>query len=476
MKQNHAPHSSARHAPRPFWRRRFSRGFSALGLVLISLALILASPRDGSAAWPADPGGDIPWLTSCGLSGVSSIECAFNYGREQENPSLPDITLPSQAQWDCMDAGARALWLINQEREARGVDPLHGLEANVMGVAQDYADYLLAHNVFGHYEDGRDPWERLHDNPAIGACHDFLSVAENLACFITSGTSIALPVERSVYNWMYVDATHSWGHRHAVLWYPYNDNGGPTGMEGFLGIGQASGPYMGWNYGVVVVMNVFDPCDDWYYPPEVATEEATDLLHESVGKVTATLNGRINPLGTPTDVYFEYWAAGSPGTVYATAPADAGEGLDPLSVSAVVNGLPDNTTYGFRLVGDNGVGLYEGGDRILCTAILYVDCQDNDDCGEDYFAPCYDPHIQNAVDDAAPGATIKIAQGTYYEDDSNPRANVDLYKDAILELGLTSSYDAPSPTTTIIEPGTPGAPTLAISNGRVILWGGVELR
>jgi hypothetical protein len=164
-----------------------------------------------------------------------------------------------------MDDGQRALWLINRERIDRGISLLHGLEANVSEVAQSYADYLMDHSAFGHYEDGHSPWERLSTNPFIGACHDFLGIAENLAIFWTSGSSIALPVERSIYMWMYDDSGSSWGHRHAILWYPYNDNSGSPGKEGFLGIGRSSGPHDGWNFAELIVMNVFDPCTDWDY-------------------------------------------------------------------------------------------------------------------------------------------------------------------------------------------------------------------
>ena len=65
-------------------------------------------------------------------------------------------------------------------------------------------------------EDGRSPWDRLSDNPAIGACHDFLGVAENLAVLVSTG-NIALPIERSIYMWMYDDSGSNWGHRHAIL-------------------------------------------------------------------------------------------------------------------------------------------------------------------------------------------------------------------------------------------------------------------
>ena len=121
--------------------------------------------------------------------------------------------------------------------------------------------------MFSHNADGHSPWERLNANPTIGACHDSLSVAENLAALMTSGSSIPLPVERSVYRWMYDDSGSAWGHRIAILWYPYIENGGSVNMEGFMGIGRASGgPYQGYNFAEIVVMNVFDPCASWIYP------------------------------------------------------------------------------------------------------------------------------------------------------------------------------------------------------------------
>src|SRR6185436_5378319 len=209
----------------------------------------------------------------------------------QLGTSIPMMTLPSQTEWNSMSDGEKALWLINRERIDRGVAPLHGLETNVGSVAQYYADYLLDNNVWGHTADGRDPWKRLSDNPAIGACQDFLYVSENLAVFVTSGSSISLPIEKSIYTWMYEDGNCcNWGHRHAVLWYPYNDNSGPMGREGFLGIGRANGgPYKGpfaqsWPFAEIIVMNVFDPCATWTYSDSVA---AATLVSPS-GAITNT--------------------------------------------------------------------------------------------------------------------------------------------------------------------------------------------
>jgi len=234
-----------------------------------SLSHNYSSEQLNPDSYPTDPTSDIPW--SCGKSGVSDIQMAFNTARGIENTQLglaiPTMTLPSQATWDVMSNNDRALWLINRERLDRSVNALHGTEANVISVAQNYANYLLVNNLWGHYADGHDPWWRLNNNPAIGACHDFLSVAENLYASMTSSSSIPLPIESAIYDWMYEDGVCcSWGHRHAILWYPYTENGGPSNMEGFLGIGRASGgPWQGWNFAEIIVMNVFDPCASWPY-------------------------------------------------------------------------------------------------------------------------------------------------------------------------------------------------------------------
>ncbi|MCK5784152.1 MAG: hypothetical protein KAH06_06875 [Desulfobacterales bacterium] len=241
-------------------------------MILLAIFLIMSCGHVSSlfSAYPADPLSDLNW--SSGTSGVADIKTAFDTARQHENSELgtfvPEIILPAQALWDSFSDGEKALWLINAERQDRSLMLLNGLEENVREVAQYYADFLLNNDAWGHYEDDRSPWERLSDNPAIGACHDFLGVAENLAVLVSTG-NIPLSIERSIYMWMYDDAGSSWGHRHAILWYPYNDNSGVVGMEGFLGIGRASGgPYQGpfdssWPKAEIIVMNIFDPCASW---------------------------------------------------------------------------------------------------------------------------------------------------------------------------------------------------------------------
>jgi len=280
-------------------RRMFHRWGMTLALALLGLALMAQGAlglSDGVesatsigtiqaqaelTSLPPDPTIDITW--GVWTSNVSDIQAAFNHARFNENlqlgSSLPALVFPSQEAWDALSDEARALWLINHERTDRGLKPLYGLEANVNSVAQAYAQYLLDNNAWAHDADGYTPWQRLENNPAIGACRDFLGVAENLAAFGAPGAPIMAPVERAVYLWLYKDSESDWGHRHTLLWGEYQpnfingywDNSGPAGREGFMGIGRASGgPYQGpfsrpMNYAEIIVLNVFDPCSAWDY-------------------------------------------------------------------------------------------------------------------------------------------------------------------------------------------------------------------
>ena len=258
--------------------------------LLLLLAIWMFSPADSRADYPADPTADISWPYSS-ESRVTDIQSRFNTARINENSqlgsSIPMLALPIQSDWDAKSAGEKALWLINRERVDRGIAPLHGLETHVAQVAHDYAQFLLDHDAFAHDADGRSPWERLDNDPAIDACHDFLGVAENLAVLWGGWT---LPIERAVYMWMYDDSGSYWGHRHAVLWYPYNDNSGALGVEGFMGIGLATGEHQGWSDSDIIVMNVFDPCASWTYS-ESDFELSVTISGAAGGSVQSTPEG-----------------------------------------------------------------------------------------------------------------------------------------------------------------------------------------
>jgi len=264
-----------------------------LGMVGSSAALgtrhAAASPN-APDSYPTDPKKDIPGADN--IKDLATLQTTFNNARAQENSQLgtniPALTVPSQAEWDAKNSNEKALWLINRERLDRGVHALHGVETNVTGVAQAYASFLLANNKWGHTEDGRTPWERLEANSTIGACHDFLEMAENLYVAGSSANSFPMGLEQAVYSWMYEDAGSRWGHRHAILWYPYEENGGAGDKEGFGGSGIATGgPYSAAfgttvPYAQVIVMNVFDPCANWDYGTQPPPVTGPNFLYLSV--------------------------------------------------------------------------------------------------------------------------------------------------------------------------------------------------
>ncbi len=94
---------------------------------------------------------------------------------------------------------------------------------------------------------------------------------------------------------MYDDSDSNWGHRHAILWYPYNDNSGSIGREGFLGIGHADGTHQGWNNSNIFVMNIFDPCSSWNYTP--VTGDVTGDNNVDLSDVITVLQTLTNTTG-----------------------------------------------------------------------------------------------------------------------------------------------------------------------------------
>jgi hypothetical protein len=123
--------------------------------------------------------------------------------------------------------------------------------------------------------------------------------------------------------WMYEDGSCcGWGHRHAILWYPYDDNSGPAGREGFLGIGRAhGGPYQGpfsqpWAFAEIIVMNVFDPCASWSYsyPPGAATLSSPS---GAITDTTPTYTWNVSPDTDTQDpaTWYYLWVNGPAGNV-----------------------------------------------------------------------------------------------------------------------------------------------------------------
>jgi DNA-binding beta-propeller fold protein YncE len=89
---------------------------------------------------------------------------------------------------------------------------------------------------------------------------------------------------------------------------------------------------------------------------------------QSLAPTEATLTGTLNPRGTETHYYFQWGTSAAYGKVAPESPGDAGAGKGEVQVSAPLSGLVPNTTYHFRLVGEDEFGTTFGEDRQFTTS------------------------------------------------------------------------------------------------------------
>jgi hypothetical protein len=92
--------------------------------------------------------------------------------------------------------------------------------------------------------------------------------------------------------------------------------------------------------------------------PQSTTEAAT-----GVAKSEAILNATVNPNGEETTYKFEYGTSTSYGTSVPVPAKSIGSGAKGVKVSEAIGGLSANTTYHFRVVAENAVGITKGGDE-----------------------------------------------------------------------------------------------------------------
>jgi len=139
------------------------------------------------------------------------------------------------------------------------------------------------------------------------------------------------------------------------------------------------------------------------YSPSVATNSASDITSTS-----ALLNGAVNPNGAETTALFEYGANTNYG--FNTSEISVGAGASYVSVNEMISGLTPDATYHYRLVASNSDGTSYGQDRFFTTTIIYV--EPSGVCNEN--TPCFST-IQDAINFASTGSTIKIVEGNYGE-------------------------------------------------------------
>jgi sugar lactone lactonase YvrE/phosphodiesterase/alkaline phosphatase D-like protein len=153
--------------------------------------------------------------------------------------------------------------------------------------------------------------------------------------------------------------------------------------------------------------------EKWSAPsaPQAVTEPATEVERQS-----ATLNGNLNPGGREATYYFEYGPTTSYGSRIPLA-ASASVGSKDISVSQVVNGLSNETTYHYRLVARSEMGVATGADKTLTTLKL--------------------PKVTTEA-----ATSVKATQATLNAT-INPEATATSY---YFEYGATTSYGTKIPT------------------------------
>jgi DNA-binding beta-propeller fold protein YncE len=106
-----------------------------------------------------------------------------------------------------------------------------------------------------------------------------------------------------------------------------------------------------------------------------ATIESTSAVE--VGASEATLQAQVNPHGHDTSGYFQYGTescATSPSscTEVPQPPVEVGSGEADVAVSAVLRELKPDTTYHYRVLAANALGVSEGAERTFTTRALSV--------------------------------------------------------------------------------------------------------
>ncbi len=97
-------------------------------------------------------------------------------------------------------------------------------------------------------------------------------------------------------------------------------------------------------------------------PVSIESESASEVSADS-----ARLSVELNAHGLPSEYRFEYGPTGAYGQSAPKPDAEAGEGSEAVSFSITVQHLSPHTTYHYRVIAHNSLGVSEGPDRTFTT-------------------------------------------------------------------------------------------------------------
>jgi uncharacterized protein YkwD len=201
----------------------------------------------------------VTWTLSEGK--LEEVEVLFTKARNKEG--LPSFSFPHKNRWEKMSDADKMFFMINSERQARGLKPLRGISQTVNQKAQEYADELLRHGILSHRVNGQNSWMRLQSDSEIARCMNRIDFAENLAWFGSQSGYQSFYMERALFSWMYDDAEHDWRHRQMLLYNGFSTSEAESYANALIGVGMAYGSTSNYRYAIYIVLNYVDPCSSW---------------------------------------------------------------------------------------------------------------------------------------------------------------------------------------------------------------------
>ncbi len=93
------------------------------------------------------------------------------------------------------------------------------------------------------------------------------------------------------------------------------------------------------------------------------------IAASNIAATAATLNGTVNPNGSATSAYFEWGTDNTLSTCSTTSAQSIGSGTTDVALAENLTGLSPNTTYYYRIVGENSAGTVQGSILSFTTVV-----------------------------------------------------------------------------------------------------------